>query len=371
MLDRLADNVASILEERGIGGTVERRWSRILVGPPEGDGSSAFDAHEAARAASDAFGVVSTRPAITVPPERDTLETAVRSLAADHSHGATFAVRARRAGPAKAHPFTSQELERDMGSVVGEATGATVDLDDPDVTYRFEVRETEAFVSAREYDGPGGLPVGTQGKTVLLFSGGLDSPVAAWELLKRGLEVLPVYLDLGDYGGPDHLARATETARVVGRSAPHLDMRLRVVTAGDLVDTLVAATQATRMLSLRRAMLQVAEAVADDIDANSVATGESVGQKSSQTGPNIRTTDAAAERPVHRPLLTRDKPDIVEQARDIGTFVDATMDVGCERVAPEYPETNATVKQVVDAEPDDLLERAKALAAERYIVEES
>jgi thiamine biosynthesis protein ThiI len=97
--------------------------------------------------------------------------------------------------------------------------------------------------------------------------------------------------------------------------------------------------------------------------------GESVGQKSSQTGQNIRVTDAATDRPVHRPLLTRDKPDIVDQARDIGTFVDATMDVGCERVAPAYPETNATLEQVVAAEPDDLLERAAALAAERYVAD--
>jgi len=146
-------------------------------------------------------------------------------------------------------------------------------------------------------------------------------------------------------------------------------MRLRVVQAGEFVDDLVAATEATRMLSLRRAMLRAAEGVADDVGAHSLATGESVGQKSSQTGPNVRTTDAAADRPVHRPLLSRDKPEIVEQAREIGTFVDATMNVGCERVAPEYPETNATLERVEAAEPVDLLERAEALAAERSISE--
>jgi thiamine biosynthesis protein ThiI len=178
-----------------------------------------------------------------------------------------------------------------------------------------------------------------------------------------------VYLDLGAYGGPDHLARAEETARVVGRSAPNVDMRLRVVPAGDLVEALVAGTGSTRMLSLRRAMLRVAETVADDVGAHSLATGESIGQKSSQTGPNLRTTDAAANRPVYRPLLTRDKDDIVAQARDIGTFVDATTNVGCERVAPDFPETAATLEQVVAAEPDDLLERAEGLAAERHIVD--
>lgn len=369
MLDRLADNVDAVLADRKVPGAVERRWSRILVRGGDAD-SEEFDAHDAAEAAADTFGVVDARPAITVAPEYDPIEQAAVALAAEHPEGATFAVRATRAGASDAHPFSSQELEREVGAAVGAETGAEVDLDDPDVTYRLEVREEEAFVSAHEYDGPGGLPVGTQGKTVLLFSGGLDSPVAAWELCKRGLEVLPVYLDLGPYGGADHLARAEETARVVARSAPHVDMRLRVVPAGDLVEDLVAATEATRMLSLRRAMLRVAEAVADDVDAHSLATGESVGQKSSQTGPNLRTTDAAADRPVYRPLLTRDKPDIVEQARDIGTFVDATMNVGCERVAPDYPETNATLDGVHEAEPADLLDRAYALAADRYVVEE-
>lgn len=370
MLDRLAENVRAILDDRQIAGRIERRWSRLLIWPPgteqtEDDATSSLD--EAARAAADTFGVVSTRPALTVAPDRDSLEAAAVALAQSHPTAATFAVRATRVGSANTHPFSSQEMEREVGAAVDETTDAAVDLDDPDRTYRLEIREDEAFVSVAEYDGPGGLPVGTQGTTVLLFSGGLDSPVAAWELFKRGLEVLPVYLDLGAYGGADHLARATETARVVAHSAPHVDARLRIVPAGNLVEDLVAATEPTRMLSLRRAMFRIAESVADDVGAHSLATGEVVGQKSSQTGPNIRVTDAAAGRPVYRPLLTRDKPDIVEQARDIGTFVDATMNVGCERVAPEYPETNARVSQVEDAEPTDLLSRAEALADERYV----
>jgi len=371
MLDRLAENVRAILDDRGIPGAVERHWSRLLIRPPATDADAEFDADAAARAAADAFGVVSTRPAITTPPAADALAEAAVALAADHPGGATFAVRANRAGKPEIHPFTSQEVASEVGAAIGDATGATVDLDAPDRAYRLDIREDEAFVSAVEYDGPGGLPVGTQGTTVALFSGGIDSPVAAWELFKRGLEVVPVYLDLGDYGGPDHLARAVETAGTVARSAPHVDARLRVVPAGDLVDDLVAAIGPTRMLSLRRAMLRVAEAVADDVGAHSVATGESIGQKSSQTGPNVRVTDAAASLPVHRPLLTRDKPEIVAQAREIGTFVDATMNVGCERVAPDYPETNATVAAVEAAEPENLLARAEALAEERYVVDEN
>lgn len=360
MLNRLANNVAAVLADRSLAGEVEQRWSRVLV---RGD-----DVDALARAASDVFGVVSTRPALTVEPIQEAIADAAERLAGDHPTGSTFAVRANRAGAPDTHPFSSQSLEREVGTVVGEVTGAAVDLDDPDVTYRLDVRENDAFVSAVEYDGPGGLPAGTQGKTVVLFSGGIDSPVATWELLKRGLEPVPLYVDLGEYGGPDHLARAEETARQVGRFAPHVDMRLRVADAGELVANLADETQATRMLSLRRAMLRMAETVAADLGAHSVATGESIGQKSSQTGANLRVTDAATSLPVHRPLLTCDKPDIVEQARAIETFRDATMNVGCERVAPTYPETGATLDQVDRAEPDELLDRAAEVAADRYVV---
>lgn len=361
MLHRLAENVEALLEDRDLDADVETRWERVLC---RGD-----DVDALARAASDVFGVVSTRPAVTVASETGAIEEATVGLAADHPAGATFAVRARRTGPPEAHPFTSQELERTVGGAVDETVDGAVDLDDPDVTYRLEVREEEAFVSAVEYDGPGGLPAGTQGKVVVLFSGGIDSPVAAWELMKRGLEPVPVYVDLGEFGGPDHLARAEETARTVGRYAPHLDTRLRVVPAGDLVADLAATTGATRMLSLRRAMLRMAETVARDVGAHAVATGESVGQKSSQTGPNLHVTDAATSYPVFRPLLTRDKPEIVERARAIGTFHDATMNVGCERVAPDHPETNATLAAVEDAEPEKLLGRAEDVAITRSVVD--
>jgi thiamine biosynthesis protein ThiI len=108
-------------------------------------------------------------------------------------------------------------------------------------------------------------------------------------------------------------------------------------------------------------MLAAAEEVAGVVGAHSVTTGESLGQKSSQTGSNLAVTDAAVSLPVHRPLLTRDKNDVTEQARQVGTFDDSTLPVGCERVAPPHPETNATLAEVVAAEPDDLLDRARAL----------
>lgn len=360
MARRLAANLRATLAARGLDATVERRWSRLFVRGPDPDA--------AARAASDVFGVVHATPAVGCEASVDAVAETAVGLAADHDPEASFAVRANRAGDRERHGFTSQSLERDVGTAVGEATGAPVDLDDPDRTYRIEIRDDEAYVAVRRYDGPGGLPLGTQGSAVVLFSGGIDSPVAAWELAKRGVRPVPVYVDLGEFGGPDHRARAVETCRRVGEYAAGYDTRLRVVDAGDLVAELAETVEATRMLSLRRVMLRMGAVVAADAGAHSLATGEALGQKSSQTGENIQVTDAAVDFPVHRPLLTRDKPEIVARAREIGTYSDATMNVGCERVAPRHPETRAALGEVEAAEPADLLDRAEAAAADYEVV---
>jgi thiamine biosynthesis protein ThiI len=363
MTDLLAENVAAVLDDRGVATSVEARWARLFVHPED-----PADTGAAARAAADVFGVVAARPCLTCEASLDAVVERLRAAAADHDAGDSFAVRARRVGPDDRHDFSARDVEREGGTAVAAVSGAPVDLDAPVRTYRVEVREDTAFVSARAFDGPGGLPLGTQGRAVALVSGGIDSPVAAWETMRRGCAVVPLYVDLGDYGGPDHRARAVETVRRLRRYAPgHLD-GVWVVPAGDLVADLAASVGPTRMLSLRRAMLAAAAALAERESAHSVVTGEAMGQKSSQTGPNLAVTDRAVSLPVHRPLLTRDKNDIAETARRIGTFEDATLPVGCERVAPDHPETNATLAAVEAAEPDDLLDRARALVAEAEFV---
>jgi thiamine biosynthesis protein ThiI len=362
MAERLRDHCAALLAARSLPGTVEREWARLVVRFAADAGS---DPDAVARALADAFGAVWTRPAAVCAPTVDAVVAALVAVAHERPRsGGTvgpFAVRANRAGD---HPFGARDLEVAGGRAIEAATGASVDLDDPAVVYRVDCRDDEAFVSATQYDGPGGLPLGTQGRVVALVSGGIDSPVAAYEAMRRGCEVTPLYVSLGDYGGPDHEARAVETVRHLARYAPASDVDLRVVDAGELVEDLVREVGPTRMLSLRRAMLAAAGAVADDVGAHAVVTGEVIGQKSSQTGPNLAVVGRAIDRPVHRPLVTRDKADVTAQARAIGTYDDSTLPVGCERVAPRHPETNATVAGVRAAEPPDLLVRARRLAAD-------
>jgi len=358
---QLRDHVEALLADRDIPGTIETTRNRLYV---------ETEAVEAATAAAtDAFGVVSASPALRTKPRMDTMLGVMRAATQDCYDGGAFAVDANRAGPSDAHPFSSVDIERAGGEVLGEAIERMgfeprVDLDDPEFTVFVDCRPEEAFVFVEKRPGPGGLPLGSQRPLVALVSGGHDSPVAAWLAMKRGSPVIPLYVDLGEYGGVDHRTRAVASADRLAELTPHRDLRLRMAPAGDLVDELVAAVEETRMLSLRRAMVALAGAVAREQNAVGVVTGESVGQKSSQTAANLGVTDAATDLPVHRPLLSWDKTAIVDRARELGTFEASSVQAGCTRVAPEFPETNATLEAVRAAEPPDLLDRARALADE-------
>jgi thiamine biosynthesis protein ThiI len=351
----LRANVAAMLADRSVPGDVDREWGRILVRTPDPD--------RAADAAADTFGVVSASPAISVPPELDAITDALAEAAQKHYQKGAFAVDARRAG---SHDFDSRDVNREGGDAVWAAVendfDPEVDLDDPDVTFSVEVRDEEAFVFLETRDGPGGMPLGTQEPLVALLSGGIDSPVAAWQAMKRGAPVVALYLDLGDYGGPDHLARAEEAVRKLDAYAPNRDLDLRVAPAGDAVERLAESVGRTRMLSYRRFMYRVAEHVAEAVGAVGVVTGEAVGQKSSQTTANLGVVDRATDLPVHRPLLTWDKQEIIEAAREIGTYRDATIEVGCNRLAPSQPLTAAPVESVRKDEPDALFEWAREVA---------
>ena len=353
---QLADNLAALLDDRGVPGEVDLQPPRPLVRTGEPG--------PAAVAAADAFGVVSASPARSVPPELDAVLDALSETAEACYEGGTFAVSARRAGTD--YPFTSHDVEVEGGAAVYEAVAERfdpeVDLDDPDHTFGVEVREAEAFVYTGRLDGPGGLPLGTQAPLVALVSGGIDSPVAAYEAMRRGSPVVPVYLELGEYGGPDHEARAMETVRTLARYAPGREMGVWMVPAGDAVAALVEEVQGGRMLAFRRFMFRVAAHVAEREGAHGIVTGEAAGQKSSQTVQNLAVTGAATSLPIHRPLLTMDKEDIVARAREIGTFADSTIPAGCNRLVPDRPQTSGTLASVERLEPDDLFERAERAA---------
>lgn len=347
---QLRSNIEALLDDRGIEGTVTAKSARVWI---DTDRASL---EAATAAASDAFGVVSASPARRMPAAMDAILDALRETAEAQYSAGSFAIRARRAGPPESHPFRSADIERRGGTAVWETVEdefePTVDLDRPDVEFFVECRKDSAYVFLEKRPGPGGLPLGSQAPLVALISGGIDSPVSAWLSMKRGSPIIPVYFDFGKFGGQDHVARATAAIGMMGEYAPNFDCRPRIVPAGPAAERLVEAVGNTRMLSLRRFMLRVASRVAADTNAVGVVVGESLGQKSSQTATNMATTDPAIDLPVHRPLLGYDKQEIIDMAREIGTYEEATIPAGCNRIAPTHPATAASLDRVADAEPD-------------------
>ncbi|WP_070364546.1 tRNA uracil 4-sulfurtransferase ThiI [Halodesulfurarchaeum formicicum] len=356
MEETLAANLEATLDAWDVPGRVEQHWGRLFVRTQEPE--------RAARAAATVFGIVSASPARTVEPTLDAISEALAETARATYDGGTFAVDASRAGD---HDFTSQDVGRVGGDAIWTAVAdefePEVDLDDPDHRFEVEVRDGEAYVFTERFDGPGGLPVGTQEPLVALVSGGIDSPVAAWLAMKRGAPVIPVYLDLGPYGGADHRARAIQTVSRLAAHAPGQDWSLRIAPIGEPLEALDDRVGDTRMLSVRRLMLMVAGEIAARTGARGIVTGESIGQKSSQTVTNLQVTDRVTDWPVHRPLLALDKQEIIAKARKIGTYETATVDAGCNRIAPDQPETQAPIERVEGAEPDELPAWARQAAA--------
>ena len=365
MGELLVENIEALLEDRSIPGDVEQGWNRPLIYTTEAA------VEDATAAATDAFGVVSASPTLVVSTEKARIIEALVETAHECYDGGTFAVDARRAD--KTLPYDSEDLAREAGSAIWDAVEdefePEVDLDDPDLTFGVEVRSEVAYIYLEHVSGPGGLPLGAQEPVIALISGGIDSPVAAYEMMRRGCPVIPAYVDLGAYGGIDHEARAMETVRKLSQHAPNYDMQVYKIPGGETVDLLVEEMNQGRMLSLRRFFYRAAETLAERVNANGIVTGEAVGQKSSQTVRNLGVTSRATRLPIHRPLLTWDKQDIVAKAREIGTFTDSTINAGCNRVAPDRVETNARLEPLLSAEPDDLLEHAEDASKNAVLIE--
>jgi thiamine biosynthesis protein ThiI len=360
MEDQLRGNLERMLANRNLDVTIEREHTRLYVHTTPEQVDTVADV------AARVFGITSVSPVQEVAPTMDAICALLAESAREHYEDGTFAVRARRAGQEGDHPFSSTDIEREGGAAVYEAAEAAsvepeVDLDDPEVTFRVECRPERAFVYLDERSGPGGLPLGTQQPVVALVSGGIDSPVAAWKLLKRGCPVVPVYVDLGRFGGVDHRARAEEIVEQLATYTPE-GLTMWVVPGGEGLERIAEGTNRYRMLLTRRYMLRIADLVADRTDAVGVVTGESIGQKSSQTSAALRVTSAVVDRPVHRPLLSLDKHEITDHARAIGTYSESTIDAGCNRLAPENPATRPPLTAVRDAEP-----AASGLLAQRAV----
>lgn len=309
-LRRLHGNLESALAATGLPYRIEREWSRFFVETPPA---------AALEALPRVFGIQSLS-AVERRPWRtlDDLVAAGEELFSARVEGATYAVRARRGGDKRFIPFRSADLERALGARL-RAGAAGVDLGHPQVAVQVEVRSGEAYFFTDAVAGPGGLPLGTEGRALALVSGGFDSAVAAWLLLKRGVRLDYLFCNLG---GGSHREGVLKVMKLVAERWSHgYRPKLHAVDLQPLVERLQATTDPRLwQVLLKRLMLHAANAVARKTRAEALVTGEAVGQVSSQTLRNLRAISEVAELPILRPLVGADKDEIVALARRIGTY---------------------------------------------------
>ncbi len=360
---RLRENIEAAAGPLGVGAVVEKMGRLVLRLQP-----GAASAEIAARLART-FGVVNFAPAIRAPRDLEGLTAAAESLVAGRTFE-SFRITARRADPS--YPHTSPELERHLGAAVQRLTGARVDLERPAATVYVEVLPAEALCSVDRTAGPGGLPVGTSGKVTALLSGGIDSPVAAYRMLKRGCRVHFVHFSGQPFLDKRSVEKAQALAAVLATyQGPSV---LQVVLFGEIQrEVVLAVPAALRVLVYRRLMMRIAGCLAEGRRARAVVTGESLGQVASQTLDNLAVVAAASPVQVLRPLIGMDKVEIIAQARAIGTYeISAEPDQDCcSLFVPRHPATRATLEDLAAAEKqldiEGLVHQGVAAAQEHKI----
>ena len=306
------------------------------------------------------FGVANFSYAGRTALDLDGIAAAILEGLGDRTCG-SFRVSVRRAD--KRFPLTSPQAEREIGGRIKEARGWRVDLDHADLVIHVELLTNEAFYFFGKEKGPGGLPTGTAGRVACLLSGGIDSPVAAHRMMKRGCAVTFVH-----FHSYPILSRASqEKARELVRLLTTWQQRSRLylVAFGDIQQKVVLSVPGPmRVVIYRRLMLRIAERIALARRAQALVTGEVVGQVASQTLENLAVIGKVATLPVFRPLIGMDKDEITAEAQRIGSYpISIIPDQDCCTLfTPRHPQTRARLAGIEAAEQtlaiDDLVERA-------------
>jgi thiamine biosynthesis protein ThiI len=338
----LTDNVRSALSDLPVASVTRPAW-RVLI-----TFTDPIPFAEAARRLGTVFGIGGIR---AVELAGHTMEDLQDHLGPrlEKMTPTSFAIRCQRSE--KRFPMTSPEVERTLGAFVQERTGWPVDLGNPDLTIRVLVDEKGIFTWTKSVPGPGGLPVGVGGRAACLISGGIDSPVAAYMLMKRGMRLDFVHFHSVPRTDPASLEKVEDLIRILIRyQGP---TRLAMVPLLPIQEEIAARCPAElRVLLYRRFMLRLAEEVARRLRADALITGESLGQVASQTIQNLRAVESVATMPVLRPLIGLDKPEIISIARRMGSYeISITPHFDCcSFLLPNRPATKSTSAELDNAE---------------------
>jgi len=296
------------------------------------------------------FGIANYVVAWEVEAELNAIKAGLEFLIAQGDFQ-SFKMDSRRA--TKNFPLNSQQLNEQLGAFVQQQTDADVRLSKPDRTFFVEIVEDRAFLYLRKIPGAGGLPSGTGGRVLCLLSGGIDSPVAAYRLMRRGCRVFYVHFHSFPHTSVESQDKVRRILKILSRF--QRQSRLFLAPFADVQREIVAyAPPPLRVVLYRRFMVRIAQAIAEKEKAKALVTGDSLGQVASQTLENIQTISGVCTLPILRPLIGSDKEEIIEIARKIGTYdtsIQADQDC-CSLFVPRHPETMAHPQQAEQAETE-------------------
>ncbi|MEX2660720.1 MAG: tRNA uracil 4-sulfurtransferase ThiI [Vicinamibacterales bacterium] len=357
-VSRLARNIRTATKGTGV------KEVRVLMGRIEILLNDHADWKAVRDRLSDVFGIANFAHARSAPLDVDAIAAQILDDLGERTVS-TFRVSAKRAD--KRFPLTSPELEREVGGRIKEARGWTVNLSRPELTIHVEALTEEAFYYFDKEPGAGGLPAGTSGRVACLLSGGIDSPVAAWRLMRRGCRVTFIHFHSYPILSRASQEKARELVALLTKF--QYDSRLFLVPFGEIQQRVVlAVAPPLRVVIYRRLMMRIAEAIARRSRAQALVTGEVVGQVASQTLENMSAINAVVRMPVLRPLVGLDKDEITAEAQRLGTFpISIIPDQDCCTLfTPRHPATKARMPDVERAEAglpiDDIVNGALAAA---------
>lgn len=335
--------------------------STVYIEPLDEESIDAID--EMMYQAKHVFGFVGVSRAFACEKNMDTILEVVKNELAPKLKGyKTFKAEAKRSD--KRFPLKSPEISAEVGgAVLSSVAGIKVDVRDPEVVVRVEIRENEAYIHAGQEKGAGGIPYGSSGRGLLLLSGGIDSPVAGFMMAKRGVQLEAVHFESFPYTSERAKEKVLELAKEL--TAYTMRLRVHVVSLTKIQELLRDNCEEEYFtLMLRRYMMAISLRLAHDYDCEAIITGESLGQVASQTMKAINVTNSMTDIPIFRPLIGMDKEEIIKTARKIGTFETSTLPYEdcCTVFTPRHPRTRPELEKVIEQQNrlpfDELVDEA-------------
>jgi tRNA uracil 4-sulfurtransferase len=346
LVSMLVRHIKTALKEKDIPfERIRTEFGRIFIETNE--------AEKAAEAAAGVFGVVSTSPVVQVDSELDSiLDTGLQVATSVIEEGDSFAIDAHRVGE---HDFTSADIKVQLGKLVLDTLSnesVCVNLDNPDRLIYVEVRLHTSYIFTSTMQGLGGMPTGAQGKAICTISGGLDSPIAAYKVMRRGCIPVFLYLDNGTYSDVSCRKAAIEQARILSRYIYDYNVMMYIVSREKDLEQIVRHVPERRIcLYCKRNLLRIAQEIGLREEADLIVMGDILGEQASQTSRNIRVIDSAiCELPVLRPCIGEDKDTIQSLSRKLGTYEPAAQTKKCCTLPPKYPIIRPQVESIEEPE---------------------